>query len=326
MDYREAGVDIEKGERIVAGIKQLLGQEGSRIGHFAGVIPLPCVGHRNPWLVSSIDGVGTKVMIASAMGRFEDVGRDLVHHSINDIAVCGAEPLYFLDYIAMGRMDEESAIAAVGGIIKACQRWGVALIGGETAEMPGVYRDDRFDLVGTITGCVDEEDYIDGRTIQENDLLIGFPSTGLHTNGYSLARQVLNDAAIEYDEYVVELGTTVGEALMAEHRCYLDIIRVLKKEFQPKGLAHITGGGLEGNTKRIIPNGLRPVFNWGTWFEPPIFNLIQRIGEVLEEEMRRTFNLGIGLVAVLSPESTQRALDKDDWEFPPVLMRREERA
>ncbi|MBM3325612.1 MAG: phosphoribosylformylglycinamidine cyclo-ligase [Calditrichaeota bacterium] len=320
MDYRDAGVDIEKGDRIVAGIKRLMGESGSCIGHFGGAIPLPCAGRRNPLLVSSIDGVGTKATVASVLGRYADVGRDLVHHSINDIAVCGAEPLFFLDYIAMGRMDEESAIAAVGGIIKTCQRWGIALVGGETAEMPGVYRDNKFDLVGSITGCVEADEFIDGHSIQEGDWLIGFPSTGLHTNGYSLARQVLHDAAIEYDEYIVELGSTVGDALLAEHRCYLDVIRILKKDFQPRGLAHITGGGLEGNTKRIIPTGLKVVFDWGNWYEPPIFDLIQRIGEVLEEEMRHTFNLGIGLVAILSPVSAQSALDRSDWEFPPVLV------
>ena len=304
MDYRSAGVDIDKGDRIVDRIKAMMGSSGARIGHFGGAIPFPVDRYRKPLLISSIDSVGTKVMIATAVGRHDSVGLDLVYHCINDIACCGAEPIAFLDYIAMGTMDEDIATAAVSGIIEACQRWDVLLVGGETAEMPGVYRAGEYDLVGVINGVVEESEFIDGKSISAGDVLIGFSSNGLHTNGYSLARKVLE--SVGYNTYMPELDQTVGEALLAVHRCYLDEIRQLKSLGRIKGLAHITGGGLSGNIARIIPKGLRVELDWGNWSEPPIFSIIRRMGDVPEEDMRRAFNLGIGLVAVLDPKTAKK--------------------
>lgn len=317
MDYKQAGVDIAKGERIVQRIKTLMGEAGKRIGHFGGAMPFPMSGYRKPLLVSSIDGLGTKGAVAAVLGRYEGVGRDLVHHSINDIAVCGAEPLFFLDYVAMAALDEEVVMLLVRGMNEACARWEVALVGGETAEMPGVYQPSEFDLVGTITGIVEQDGCIDGRTVGSSDILVGFPSVGLHTNGFTLARRVFRDAGIGYERNLPELEMTVGEALLAEHRCYLDEIRVLKKDYAVKGLAHITGGGLPGNVVRIIPKGLRAEVNWGSWSEPAIFGVIRSLGKVPEDDMRRTFNLGIGLVAALDPVVAKQALA----EFPESLVK-----
>ena len=205
----------------------------------------------------------------------------------------------------------------VRGMNEACARWEVALVGGETAEMPGVYQPSEFDLVGTITGIVEQDGCIDGRTVGSSDILVGFPSVGLHTNGFTLARRVFRDAGIGYERNLPELEMTVGEALLAEHRCYLDEIRVLKKDYAVKGLAHITGGGLPGNVVRIIPKGLRAEVNWGSWSEPAIFGVIRSLGKVPEDDMRRTFNLGIGLVAALDPVVAKQALA----EFPESLVK-----
>lgn len=317
MDYRSAGVDISKGDSLVARIKAMMGSAGERIGHFGGVVPFPRDEYIEPLLVSSVDSVGTKTAVAMALNIHDGIGLDMVHHSINDIACCGAEPLYFLDYFAMASLNVDLAAEVIGGVIAACERWKVRLIGGETAEMPGVYREGEYDLVGAITGVVEKSDYIDGFGIVDGDVLIGFASSGLHTNGYSLARKVVEVSDIEYDTVIPELGMTVGEALLAEHRCYLDEIQVLKHNYNVKGLAHITGGGIIGNVKRIIPDGLRAEIDWDSWDEPPIFNLLRVKGNIPEDDMRRTFNLGIGLVAVLAPERAQSAIQ----EFPAELHR-----
>lgn len=315
MDYRTSGVDIAAGDKVVAGIKKLMGDQGGRIGHFGGAFPLDLKGYKKPMLISSVDGVGTKVSVAAACGMYETIGRDMVHHAIGDIAVCGAEPLFFLDYIAMGKMNPASAVAVIKGAVEACQKQGVALVGGETAEMPGVYVPGELDFVGCIVGVVDQDAYLDGHSIVEGDILIGIPSVGLHTNGFSLARRVFTDANYSYDRFVPELGTSLGDALLNEHYCYLDPIRLMKKH-KAKGFAHITGGGLEGNTKRIIPDGLRAEFNW-RWNELPIFSLIRRLGAVPEEDMRSTFNLGIGLVGAFSPKDAASLL-KAEWPWQEV--------
>ncbi len=309
MDYRTAGVDISAGDLVVGGIKRLMGASGLGLGHFGGAFPLDLTGYQKPLLISSMDSVGTKTSVAAACGRFDVIGRDMVHHAINDIAVCGAAPLFFLDYIAMAKLDPEAAIEVVRGAVEACRRWKVALVGGETAELQGVYQSGELDFAGCVVGVVEESAYIDGKGIVEGDILVGFPSVGLHTNGFSLARRVFKDAGVDYDQTFKELDGTVGQALLEQHFCYLDVIGRLKKEFAVKGLAHITGGGLEGNTGRIIPAGLRAEFDWGTWHEPPIFSLIRRFGSVPEKDMRRTFNLGIGLVAVLSPDKAEAAAE-----------------
>ncbi|NQT34685.1 phosphoribosylformylglycinamidine cyclo-ligase [bacterium] len=315
MDYRSAGVDISKADRLLIKIKQMLGNSGSQIGHFGGTAPFPAELYKEPLLVSSIDGAGTKTAVAAAMNKHDGIGRDLLHHSINDIACCGAEPISFMDYFAMGELDIDLAVSVIGGLIDACRKWNITLTGGETAEMPGVYRDCEYDLVGSITGVVERNGYIDGSTVEVGDVLIGFPSTGLHTNGYSLERRIINETDLEYETFIPELGMSVGEALLAEHRCYLYEIRELKRSYAVKGLAHITGGGLPGNVSRILPAGCRARFDWGTWECPPIFNLLREKGNVPEDDMRRTFNLGVGLVAVLAPDNAQLI----ETEFPKEL-------
>jgi len=319
MDYKTAGVDISAGEKVVDGIKKLMGAAGGTIGHFGGVFPFDASRYTKPLLVSSVDGVGTKTAVAAACGRWNAIGRDMVHHSINDIAVCGAEPLFFLDYIAMGKLEPDAAVAVIGGAIDACRRWGVSLVGGETAELPGTYLLGELDFVGCIVGVVDQETYIDGKSIVAGDILVGFPSVGLHTNGFTLARKVIKDAGISFDQSFNELDGTVADALLMEHRCYLDVIRRLKTDHHVKGLAHITGGGLEGNTRRIIPKELRAEFDWGVWGEPPIFDLIRRYGSVPLEDMRRTFNMGIGLVAALSPKDAEAVVEAKWGESAPAL-------
>lgn len=316
MDYRAAGVDISKGDRLVERIKAMMGAAGSRIGHFGGAFPFPVKNYTEPLLVSSIDSVGTKTAVAIAMNKHDTVGMDMVHHSVNDIACCGAEPLCFLDYFAMGVMDVDIAAEVIGGVVKACEKLGVALVGGENAEMPGVYREGEYDLVGSITGVVDKADYIDGSGISEGDIILGFGSNGLHTNGYSLARKVFETNGIAYNTYYKELQGTVGDALLEVHRCYLREIRELKSRCRIKALAHITGGGLEGNTRRVIPKGLKAEFDWDSWDAPPIFRLIENLGKVPVADMRSTFNMGIGLTVVVSPEDVERVI----LEFPDELV------
>ena len=301
--YAQAGVSIVEGDRFVREIKKnvrstytpaVIGDIGAFGGFFSGRFPRM----RHPVLVSSIDGVGTKLMIACLMGRHDTVGQDLVNHCVNDILVCGARPLYFLDYLATGRLRVEVASAVVAGMAKACRENGCALIGGETAEMPGMYKDEDYDLAGTIVGVVEKNKIITGKAIRKGDVLIGFPSTGLHTNGFSLARSVLlRDYAV--DSHILELGTTLGHALLAIHRSYLGIVSDLLKKFPIHGLSHVTGGGIVGNTLRVVPESRTLAVDWEAWERPPLFRLIQRVGDVPEDDMRRTFNLGIGLVMVV---------------------------
>ena len=273
------------------------------IGAFGAFFEPDLSGYETPVLVSSIDGVGTKVLVAKRAGRFDTVGQDLVNHCVNDIASCGAEPLFFLDYYATGTLNPDHAEALIGGFAAACQSNGCALIGGEIAEMPDVYASDDFDLAGTIVGMVDKAAIIDGSTVHEGDVLLGLPSTGLHTNGFSLARHVLFDA-FAIDEPVDALeGATLAEALLTVHRSYLSAIRDARAAGPVHGIAHITGGGLPGNLSRIMPDGLRATVNYDAWTRPAIFDLIQDVGDVPESDMRRTFNLGIGLVLAVPPSA-----------------------
>jgi phosphoribosylformylglycinamidine cyclo-ligase len=258
--------------------------------------------------VSSVDGVGTKLIVAFKSGKYDSVGQDLVNHCVNDIAVCGADPLFFLDYFSTGKLQKEVGYNVVKGFAKACKENGVALIGGETAEMPDIYSEGEFDLAGTIVGMVDRKKVIDGTSIQKGDLLLGFPSTGLHTNGYSLARKVLF-SEYEVSDRVAELGCTVGEALLAVHKSYLTIIRKLRDHEGIHGFSHVTGGGIIGNTKRIVPEGLEITVKWDAWDRPAIFNLIKEIGNVPDDDMRATFNLGIGLIAVVDPSHEKEVTD-----------------
>ena len=297
-------MDIEKGDRLVCHIKSAVRSTFSKsvvggIGSFGALYDAKFKGYKSPVLVSSVDGVGTKLMVAQMMNKHDTVGQDLVNHCVNDILVCGAKPLYFMDYFATGKLRLEVAKGVIDGFVKACKETNCSLIGGETAEMPGFYDDDEYDLAGTIVGVVEKKNIIDGKKIRRGDVLIGFPSTGLHTNGYSLARSVLLPK-FKLDEHVDELGMTVGEGLLAVHRSYLGIVTTLMKKFDVHGLSHITGGGIVGNTMRVIPKGLEMRIDWSAWERPAIFDLIQKTGDVPEADMERTFNLGIGLIAIVS--------------------------
>jgi phosphoribosylformylglycinamidine cyclo-ligase len=231
------------------------------------------------------------------MNQHDTIGQDLVNHCVNDVAVCGARPLFFLDYLAVGKLQLDIAESVISGMVKACYENGCSLIGGETAEMPGFYREKEYDLAGTIVGVVDREAILDGKKMRAGDVVIGLPSTGLHTNGYSLARSVLFERH-EYDDFIEPLGMTLGESLLKIHRSYLRPIEAISGLSALHGLAHITGGGIEGNTRRIVPPTLELQLDWQSWQRPPIFELIQKLGNVPEEDMRRAFNLGIGLVIV----------------------------
>lgn len=321
--YREAGVDIDAGEELVRRIKPAVrttftGAVQQDIGAFGGFFELDTSGLKRPVLVSSVDGVGTKLEVAYLAGRHDGVGQDLVNHCINDIAVCGARPLFFLDYYATGKLDVDAAEAVVLGFAKACRAAGVALIGGETAEMPGMYEGSKYDLAGTIVGVVDHDQIITGATVQPGDVLIGLPSTGLHTNGYSLARKVLLNAFTIEDRPSALQGASLADALLAVHRSYLDTIQALLAKRVVQGMAHVTGGGISGNIKRVMPEGMRAAVDYDAWHRPPLFELIQSTGNVPEEDMRRTFNLGIGLILVVRPHDAPEtmALLRDRGEDP----------
>jgi len=323
--YKESGVDIDAGEELVRRIKPLVRSTFTNnvvadIGMFGAFYRARFRGIRNPVLVSSVDGVGTKLKVAFAMERHHTVGQDLVNHCTNDILVCGAKPLYFLDYFGTGRLAPAVGEQIVQGFVKACKENDCALIGGETAEMPGLYGDGEYDLAGTIVGVVDEKKIVNGKKIRAGDAVIGLPSTGLHTNGYSLARKVLLDR-YSMNEYFDELGTTLGDALLWIHRSYYRAVYPLLGKFEIKGMAHITGGGIVGNTMRVLPRGLALNLNWKAWERPALFQMIQTTGDVPEDDMRRTFNLGIGLILIVSKTKANTLLSalKRKKESPIVL-------
>lgn len=306
MTYKDSGVDIKAGEEMVESIKGVVkdthGPEVlTNIGGFGGFFRPDLGSYKKPVFVSSVDGVGTKLIVAFKAGKYDTVGQDLVNHCVNDIAVCGAKPLFFLDYFSTGKLEQHVGVDVVKGFAKACKENGVALIGGETAEMPDIYDEGEFDLAGTIVGIVDEDEVINGSEIQKGDVLMGFKSSGLHTNGYSLARKVLF-SKYKVENYVEDLGSTVGDELLKVHRSYLSLITELKTLKGVNGFSHITGGGIVGNTKRILPDGLKLNINWDAWERPPVYNLIKEIGNVPEDDMQATFNLGIGLIAVVSED------------------------
>jgi phosphoribosylformylglycinamidine cyclo-ligase len=298
------------------------------IGAFGSFFELDVGDMETPVLVSSIDGVGTKVKVAARAERYDTVGQDLVNHCVNDVAVCGARPLYFLDYVGTGTLDPGVAEDVVRGFATACTENECALVGGEMAEMPDVYGEGDFDLVGTIVGVVDKERIVNGETIEPGDVLLGLPSTGIHTNGYTLARTVLFDT-YDVGDRVDELGgETVGEALLRVHRSYLDAIQALVDAGLAQGLVHVTGGGLPGNLARVVPEDCTATVDYRAWDRPPIFDLIQREGDVPEADMRQTFNLGVGLVAVVRPDDVEAARDllADRGERPVRIGRVEESA
>ena len=303
LTYAQSGVNIAAGESFVQRIRKSARSTYSKavlsdIGAFGGFYDARFKSYKAPVLVSSVDGVGTKVLIAQRMNIHHTMGQDLVNHCVNDILVCGARPLFFLDYFATGKLDLNIANDVISGFVKACRENTCSLIGGETAEMPGLYKDGEYDLAGTIVGVVEKKDIIDGTCVEEGDILVGLPSSGLHTNGYSLARTVLLK---EYDlnDYVDELGDTVGNVLLAIHRSYLEIATAVLKRFDVSALAHITGGGIIANTMRVVPKEMELAIDWNAWKRPMIFQLIQRLGTVPEDDMRRTFNLGVGMVLIV---------------------------
>jgi phosphoribosylformylglycinamidine cyclo-ligase len=314
MDYKAAGVDIDAGNEVVRRIRGLARGTHTRgvvseLGSFGGLFHLGARGYRDPVLVSSADGVGTKLRVAFLTGVHDTIGLDLVNHCVNDILVQGAEPLFFFDYLATGRLDPDVAVRIVEGLARGCRENGCALLGGETAEMPGFYADGEYDVAGFIVGAVERERLIDGGTIAAGDALIGIPSSGLHTNGYSLARSIAFDRlGLSVRDRVDELGATVGEALLTPHRSYLPIVRPLLSSGAIKGMAHITGGGITDNLPRILPPGTEAVIRAGSWDVPPIFQWLERAGGVPREDMLRTFNMGVGLILVVAPADVDRAI------------------
>jgi phosphoribosylformylglycinamidine cyclo-ligase len=308
MDYKDSGVDIEAGNEVVQRIRALAKRTFtagvlSEIGSFGGLFALPADGVREPVLVASADGVGTKLRVAFMTGVHDTIGRDLVNHCVNDILVQGARPLFFLDYLATGKLEPDVAVQIVDGLASACRDNGCALLGGETAEMPGFYAAGEYDVAGFIVGLVDRARIVDGRAIRAGDRLIGIPSSGLHTNGYSLARRIAFElAGLEVGAVVPELGGTIGEALLVPHRSYLRLIAPLLETGRIKGMAHITGGGITDNLPRVLPEGLEAVVDRSAWPVPPIFQWLQREGNVPDDDMMRTFNMGIGLILVCAPE------------------------
>ncbi len=314
MDYRSSGVDIDAGNEVVRRIKRLAKGTHtpgvlSEIGSFGGLFSLGALGLTDPVLVASADGVGTKLKLAFLTNVHDTIGQDLVNHCVNDILVQGARPAFFLDYLATGRLSPDVAAAIIEGIAIACRENGCALLGGETAEMPGFYQDGEYDLAGFIIGVVERADIIDGKRIAPGDVLIGLPSTGLHTNGYSLARRIVFDhLKLNVTTHIPELQTTVGEALLRPHRSYLPVIDPLLGTPTIKGMAHITGGGITDNLPRILPAGTAAEIDRATWPVPPLFRWLVDAGGVPEEDAYRTFNMGIGLIVACAPEHQQELL------------------
>jgi phosphoribosylformylglycinamidine cyclo-ligase len=315
MDYKASGVDIDAGQETVRRIKALARSTFtagvlSEIGSFGGLFRLDTTGWKEPILVSSADGVGTKLKVAFMTNQHRTIGVDLVNHCVNDILVQGARPLFFLDYLATGRLQPDIAEQIVDGLARACRDNGCALLGGETAEMPGFYQEGEYDLAGFIVGAVDGEQLVDGRSISAGDVLIGLPSTGLHTNGYSLARRIAFDhLGLSADSRVEELSGTIGDVLLTPHRSYLHAVYPLVVKGAIKGMAHITGGGITDNLPRILPAGTGARIDRRAWDTPAVFRWLQRSGGVPDDDMFRTFNMGVGLILVCPPALVETVVD-----------------
>ena len=311
IDYKSSGVDIDAGNEVVQRVKRLARSTFtpsvlSDVGSFGGLFQLDLNGLDEPVLVASADGVGTKLKVGFLTGRHDTVGADLVNHCVNDILIQGAKPLFFLDYLATGRLSLDVSASVIEGVAAGCRDNQCALLGGETAEMPGFYADGEYDLAGFIVGMVGRSDLIDGREIEPGDLLLGLPSAGLHTNGFSLARQIMFDIAglsVESTVDDIEPGATVGEVLLRPHRSYLGALApLLGADVRiVKGLVHITGGGLTDNVPRVLPEGTGVTIDRGTWAVPPLFRFLKEAGQVSDGDMFRTFNMGIGMVVVCAP-------------------------
>ncbi|HEX8985358.1 MAG TPA: phosphoribosylformylglycinamidine cyclo-ligase [Bryobacteraceae bacterium] len=309
--YKDAGVDIDEAGRAVSHIKKLARATftpgvTTDIGAFGAGFQLS--GWKRPVLVSSADGVGTKLKVAFLAARHDTIGQDLINHCVNDIGVLGAKPLFFLDYYATGKLDAEVVRQVASGLSRAARENGCALIGGETAEMPGLYAAGEYDLAGFIVGAVERNRMLTGAAIAEGDVLLGLPSNGLHTNGYSLARRLLFDVAgYGVKTHLPELGCTVGDELLKVHRSYLRPLQALAAKGLLKGAAHITGGGITDNTPRVLPKGAGVEVDTAAWRVPPVFELLQRLGRIPDDDYRRTFNLGIGMILVTGKRSAARA-------------------
>ena len=316
MDYKTSGVDIDAGNETVRRIKRLAKATFtpgvlSDIGSFGGLFKLDTAAFKEPVLVSSADGVGTKLKVAFMADRHRTIGADLVNHCVNDILVQGATPLFFLDYLATGRLSPDIAEQIVEGLAKACTDNGCALLGGETAEMPGFYNDGEYDVAGFIVGAVDRSQIVDGRSIAVGDVLLGLPSSGLHTNGYSLARKIaFEELKLKIDSHVPELGETIGDAFLRTHRSYLPVIKPLLGKGTIKGMAHITGGGITDNLPRVLPPGTAARVNRTSWRVPPIFRWLGESGRVPEFDLRRALNMGIGMILVVAAKDAD-AVRKD---------------
>ena len=314
MDYRQSGVDIDAGNEVVRRIRTLARGTYtpgvlSDLGSFGGLFALSGAGVADPVLVASADGVGTKLRLAFMTGIHTTIGIDLVNHCVNDILVQGARPLFFLDYLATGRLEPDVAVQVVEGLSTGCRENGCALLGGETAEMPGFYADGEYDLAGFVVGLVSRRQIIDGSTIRPGDVLVGLPSSGLHTNGYSLARRIAFEVAgLSAGSQVPELGTSIGDALLVPHRSYLPIVGPLLGSGLIKGMAHITGGGITDNLPRILPAGTRAAIARDAWAVPPLFRWLQAAGQVPDDDMLRTFNMGVGLIAACAAGDEARLL------------------
>ena len=308
LTYKDAGVDIDAASEALSKVKRLVTstftkQVLSGIGHFGTLFDLSSTGFKEPVLVASADGVGTKLKVAFMADRHDTVGQDIVNHCANDIAVQGATPLFFLDYIATGRLRVGVFEGLVNGLAKACKENGIALVGGETAEMPDFYQDDEYDLAGFIVGAVERSEVVDGSAIREGDVLLGLESSGLHTNGYSLVRKILFDMeGLGIEDRPDGLERTLGEELLIPHRSYLDAIRAVKEVCPLKGMAHITGGGLTDNIPRVLPDDLAARIRIGSWPVPAIFKLLVGLGGLSSDEAHRVFNMGVGFVLILSSE------------------------
>jgi phosphoribosylformylglycinamidine cyclo-ligase len=324
LTYRDAGVDIDEGDRLVELIKPharptMRPEVLAGIGGFGGLFALDVKKYKEPVLVSGTDGVGTKLKVAFAANRHDTIGIDLVAMCVNDVAVVGAEPLFFLDYFGTGKLSAEQGAEVVKGIAEGCRQAGCALIGGETAELPGFYAAGEYDLAGFAVGCVERSRIVDGRGVAPGDVVVGIASTGLHSNGYSLARKVLVERFALDARPETLGGRTVGEVLLEPTRIYAKDVLALLEQVQVKAFAHITGGGLPGNVPRTLPDGTRAVLDERRWPRPPVFDLIEREGQVPRDEMYRTFNMGLGLVAVVAPgdeaatHAALRARGLDAW-------------
>lgn len=314
ITYKKSGVDIDEGDRFVSLISPLVQKTFrpevmTEIGSFGALFKLDMAKYKEPVLVSGTDGVGTKLKIAFIMDKHDTIGIDLVAMCVNDILTLGAEPLFFLDYFATGKLNSEKAGDVVKGISEGCRESGCSLIGGETAEMPGFYQEGEYDIAGFAVGVVDKVSIVDGSGISEGDAVIGIASSGLHSNGYSLVRKVLLETAdMKPDDYIPDLGMTLGEELLKPTNIYVRAVKALKDIMPIKGMAHITGGGIPGNLPRILRDGLTAAVNEKSWVIPPVFELIRRLGNVPDEDMKKTFNMGIGYVIVVDNKDSYAAI------------------